>query len=180
MILSSMALSVLFNRIIRWLFIGLGICLFSGWWLVQQPIRGLRAYVVLSGSMSPTIPVGSLVLTRNISPNAYRPGLIVAFPAPGNRQATVLHRINRLRRNNAGAVEVITKGDANVGTDLWVLNLASLEGSMMVGIPWLGYLLHMLTTPFGFVFTALLLFGFIVLPEIRFLVHFLSTNKGSG
>lgn len=172
--------NVLFNRIGRWGLVGLGTCLFAGWLLIQQPIRGLRAYVVLSGSMKPAIQIGSLVVTKTLPSTAYRPGLVVAFPAPGNREETVLHRLYSLRRNAAGAVEVITKGDANNGTDLWVLNLASLQGSSVVVIPWLGYLLHILTTPLGFVCTALLLFGFVVLPEIRYVYYFLFTKTGSG
>jgi signal peptidase len=85
----------------------------------------LRFATVLTGSMQPRIPIGSLVLARPLGAAQVRVGQVVMFkpPAPfttpGDRP--VVHRVVSVRRVD-GVLALQTKGDANSAPDPWVLD----------------------------------------------------------
>lgn len=137
--------------------------------LLHHPLRGLHAYVVLSGSMKPSIGAGSVVLTVTEPPNLYMPGMIVAFRPPPNPRETVIHRITTIQPNRNAVLEVSTKGDANTNGDPWVLTLGAISGRVIVHIPWLGYVLHLIATPLGLFLVALISFFGLVAGELQFL-----------
>lgn len=91
--------------------LGLGVVAISG-------VFGHRTLVVRSGSMRPTAPVGSLVVTRSISASAVKVGTIVVVqPERAKRDVLpTLHRVVRVDRTPDGVV-VRTKGDANDAVD---------------------------------------------------------------
>jgi signal peptidase len=155
---------------LRALLLVVTVLIFLMYYLQKQPVQGLRAYVVLTGSMKPAISEGSLVVTKVVPYSSYGVGTIVAFPAPGRSGVTILHRVNQRIEDQNGVVRVLTKGDANSEKDSWFLNLALITGKEVVVVPWLGYLLHVLTLPLGFVITAILVGIFIVVPELKYLI----------
>lgn len=92
--------------------------------------REIKPYVVLSGSMEPVIPVGSVVLTDQ-SRTAVSAGDIAAFSKNGQ---TVTHRI--IKETEGG---FITKGDANQEEDTGVTAPENIIGTVVFCIPFLGY-----------------------------------------
>ena len=105
-------------------------------------IYGLRSFVVLTGSMEPAIPQGSIIFTKKI--NDYQKGDIVAFKQ-GN--ITVTHRIVKTDKNNA----LITKGDANDTTDAKPLLQKEVYGRVILFLPYIGQLVLLLKTVPGFI-----------------------------
>ena len=93
-------------------------------------IRDMKPYVVLSGSMEPVIPVGSVVIIDQ-SKTAVSAGDIAAFSRNGQ---TVTHRI--IKGTEDG---FITKGDANQEKDTGVTAPENIIGTVVFCIPYLGY-----------------------------------------
>lgn len=93
-------------------------------------IRDMKPYVVLSGSMEPVIPVGSVVIIDQ-SKTAVSAGDIAAFSRNGQ---TVTHRI--IKETGEG---FITKGDANQEEDTGVTVPENIIGTVVFCIPYLGY-----------------------------------------
>lgn len=95
-------------------------------------LLGHPVFVVSSGSMEPTIPVGSILLLDKVTPvetTRLRAGDIVTFrPASGSANELVTHRIVDVRQTATGVVYV-TKGDANPTPDL-----SQLDPSRIVGV----------------------------------------------
>jgi signal peptidase len=89
---------------------------------------GVRTATILTGSMRPVLPPGSLVVTSPLCPDQVRLGEVVAFrpPAPyaeaGNRP--VVHRVVAIG-TVAGKKVVQTKGDANAAMDPWRITLST-------------------------------------------------------
>lgn len=87
--------------------------------------------VVTSGSMEPTIPVGSLVVLDKVTvarSAQLHVGDVVTFrAASGSTDVLVTHRIVEVRRFATG-VEYVTKGDANPTPDLTLLDPARVVG----------------------------------------------------
>lgn len=118
-------------------------------------IYGYTAFSVLSGSMRPTLPVGSLVVTRPVDVASLKVGDIVTFHPPAHADVVVTHRI--VAREYFPPYEgaqptaiLTTKGDANTAPDSWRL----IAGGQTVQrhvfhIPGLGYVLAWALTRTG-------------------------------
>lgn len=81
--------------------------------LLAGALVGLRPVVVLSGSMSPSVPAGSLAVARTVPASALHTGDVVTV-AVGDRLVT--HRIVSVQHDGARAT-VQLKGDANARPD---------------------------------------------------------------
>jgi signal peptidase I len=76
---------------------------------------------VITGSMVPVIPVGSMVVTEQVGVSRLHVGDILVFPKPTNTSEVIVHRIVQLTVVSNGSVQVQTKGDANTAQDPWVI-----------------------------------------------------------
>ncbi len=84
----------------------------------------VRVSRVLTGSMDPTIPPGSVVVSRPVQPEKVGRGDVVVFLPPppfGTGGTPVVHRVVDVQRKD-GDVLLRTKGDANAAEDPWTLN----------------------------------------------------------
>ena len=80
---------------------------------------------VVTGSMQPTIPIGSLVVTEQLPAGQLQVGDILVFPDPNNTKLTIVHRIVWLGHDQTGDVLVRTKGDYNALADSWTIKRQS-------------------------------------------------------
>ncbi|MGN6302560.1 MAG: signal peptidase I [Angustibacter sp.] len=103
--------------------------------------QGYRLYAVRTGSMTPTYPTGSLLLDAPARPGLPRVGQVITFRTS---DGLVTHRVHEL--TPAG---IKTKGDANESPDPWTLPQRNVEGAVVGGIPYGGYLLVFLQQPTG-------------------------------
>ena len=107
-----------------------------------------RTFTVLSGSMTPTIPVGSMIFDREVSAADLAPGDVVTFHPPGGGDKLVSHRIVRIEKTKAGPV-LVTRGDANGVTDDWRIPASGRGLRYEFHVPYLGYVVGGLLTPVG-------------------------------
>jgi signal peptidase len=77
-----------------------------------------QAFYVRTGSMSPVIPVGSLVVATRASAGELKPGDVIVFRRPDQPGMMVVHRIAAVEQTASGPA-FITKGDANGSPDGW-------------------------------------------------------------
>src|SRR3989338_8592563 len=124
----------------------------------RSPILGgIRSFVVLTGSMEPAIPVGSVVFSKNFS--IYNPNDIVAFKTGS---VTVTHRIIDFEvKNNEYFYK--TQGDANNNPDSQPVSGGQILGKAFYIVHYVGKLAIFLKTLPGF----LLL---IVFPALVFII----------
>ena len=87
----------------------------------------VRLEPVLTGSMSPRIPVGSLVAVTPVHDVSTGDVVMFAPPRPYGtpHDGPVLHRVVQVTRGLDGHVLARTKGDANTATDPWVLDVTA-------------------------------------------------------
>ncbi|HST17034.1 MAG TPA: signal peptidase I [Gaiellaceae bacterium] len=83
-------------------------------------VVGLQPMVMITGSMTKTIPVGSLVVDRTVSPSSLRVGDVISFRKPLGAPGLATHRIIEIQRSN-GHVVYRTKGDSNPVADPWAI-----------------------------------------------------------
>ena len=105
---------------------------------LQPMFMGWGIAFVKTGSMEPTIPVGSMVLIHE--QNSYSCGDIVIYPHESGN-FTVTHRIIYM---NDGLV--VTRGDANKTADPSFLE-EQIIGKIILWIPYVGYAFAALKNP---------------------------------
>ena len=77
---------------------------------IAFPQFGNKALIVRSGSMSPAIDVGSIVVARPADNAVYKIGDIIAFRSEKNPETLITHRVVSVGKDKAG-VFYKTKGD---------------------------------------------------------------------
>ena len=75
-------------------------------------LMGYEIYDVVSGSMEPEIPVGSILYVEGLAPEDVEEGDVIAFWSNGS---VVAHRVVK---NKVVEGTFITKGDANAREDM--------------------------------------------------------------
>lgn len=109
---------------------------------------GAVPLTVLSGSMSPTIPTGSVVLVKPVDPQAIEAGDVITFQtAPGVAQF-VTHRVVRVQ-HDTDPLSFVTKGDANRGEDIDPVPAGAVRGEVWFHVPYLGTLSEAVKGPRG-------------------------------
>ena len=89
--------------------------------LVAGPrLYHFESFYVRSGSMTPTIPVGSLVIATPAPAAELHVGDVILFHRPDQPTTMVMHRIYAVEQTPAGRV-FVTKGDANASPDAWTV-----------------------------------------------------------
>ena len=101
---------------------------------------GLHTYTVRSGSMTPTIETGDLVVSRSISPMEAGIGDIVTFKDPEGSGRLISHRVRAVRERD-GRSYFVTRGDDNNAVERWNVPDSGTIGEIVYRVPKLGYLL---------------------------------------
>jgi len=105
-------------------------------------------YIVLSGSMEPSIRTGSLcVVDTGVPFEQIKSGDVIAFETGTGQLVT--HRVVSFVD---GAIE--TKGDANTVTDGFTTTIDNYRGKTLFSIPGLGYVIKQLQTVRGKIISA--------------------------
>lgn len=122
--------------------------------LSLPPILGYPMYSVVSGSMVPAIPVGSLIIAGKCPAEEIVEGDIIVFSQNGDRENVITHRVVS---NQKIARIFVTKGDANLTKDMNPVTYDRYIGQVMMIIPGIGRTFSILTSPGGKVLLAALL-----------------------
>lgn len=118
-----------------------------------NPDAPLRMLSVVSGSMEPSIPTGSIILI--IPQSTYRDGDIITYKL-GN--ILVTHRIVYAKNY------FLTKGDSNSQIDPETVSKDQIIGKVVIHIPYLGYIQEKTKTIEG-------LITFVVIPSAIIIVN---------
>lgn len=130
---------------------------------VAPKVVGVTPMVVLSGSMEPTYPVGSLIFVEKSEAKDLQVGDKVTFHL-GNTDTVVTHRVVT---NDSEKQEIITKGDANENNDGNPVSYASVIGKANdFAIPMLGYIGVFMNSTGGYIVMGCLILALILISFI--------------
>ena len=116
-------------------------------------LLGYEQYVVVSGSMEPAIPVGSLVMAKPVKPAELQVGDVIVFYTERHIDTPVTHRVVE---NRIDEREFITKGDANAANDITPVLYENIDGKVAGHIPRIGFMVGLFGTVMG-KFSALMI-----------------------
>lgn len=104
-------------------------------------LAGYRPVVVYSGSMEPTLGVGSLAVVERVPSADVRTGDVLTFADPTLPGRLVTHRVVEVVERPEGGLAYRTKGDANTHRDPWTIALPEQAGTVAFDVPYVGYAL---------------------------------------
>ena len=133
--------------------------------LVAAWLLGWQLQSVQTGSMTPTYPVGSLVVVGQIDAGAVEPGMAITFEDPSHPGRVVTHRVERLAPG--AALAFITHGDANAAADPIPVPARLVRGRVLWSVSYLGSLMDWLQWPRSFVLLVAVPAGFLAWLEWR-------------
>ena len=124
-------------------------------------LLGFEVYGVLTGSMVPAYPIGSLIYVQDVDPNELELRDVITF---SSGKTIVTHRIVEIVRddNNPYQLKFRTKGDANDVADGSLVAPQNIIGTPVFSIPYLGYALSYIQSPPG-MYVAIAVGAFVVL-----------------
>jgi signal peptidase len=130
-------------------------------------LAGYRPVVVYSGSMEPTLGVGSLALVERVPPTQVRVGDVLTFADPSQPGRLVTHRVVETVERPEGGLAYRTKGDANVHPDPWAIALPEDAGRLAFDVPYVGYALWYAKTREARTALILVLAGLVLVVLLR-------------
>lgn len=98
--------------------VGAAAVLAFGGLAIGPHVAEYRTLTMLTGSMRPHFPPGSVVVVTEAPTSTLQAGDVITFNAPTEDKRVVTHRVTSVDRSGAKP-KVITKGDANNADDPW-------------------------------------------------------------
>lgn len=115
---------------------------------VGPHLAGYRTLTMLTASMRPHFPAGSIVVVSESPTSSLRAGDVITFNAPTPDRPVVTHRVVSVDHSGT-ASRVVTKGDANNADDSWG-KFAIEEDTVWLArgaVPYAGYAVAALRNP---------------------------------
>lgn len=131
--------------------------------LTAPRILGYDVYAIVSGSMEPTIPTGSLAYAKQTAPESVEAEDVIVFRGGADGASVITHRVVENQKEDRA---FITKGDANEAEDIYPVPYEYLLGRVALSVPALGYFLPAVTTTAGKLSLLGVLAGAVVLRAL--------------
>lgn len=112
------------------------------------PFMGYQIRIVESGSMAPTMPLGSALIVHPVE--TYAIGDVVTYQRIGEVEVTT-HRIVGEQSDPDEGTMYTTQGDANNVADQRLVATREIIGKVIYHVPYLGFLLDFARQPIGFI-----------------------------
>lgn len=108
-------------------------------------IAGGTPYTVLTGSMEPGLPPGTLVVVRPVEPEDIAVGDVITFQLESGKPTVATHRVVAVGTRLDGEQVFTTQGDANGAPDRNPVRMVQVQGRLWYSVPYLGHLNSALT-----------------------------------
>lgn len=138
--------------------------------LTVPRVFGYQLYTVVSGSMEPAIPIGSLLYIQETQPEGMEKDDVIAYYGGHDSAAIITHRVVE---NRVFMGEFVTKGDANEKEDVTPVSYDDFIGKVRLSVPAAGKAAQVFSstagkiTAAGFIGLAVLLQAVAAVAEKR-------------
>ncbi|MFJ6651592.1 signal peptidase I [Microbacterium sp. NPDC091313] len=102
-------------------------------------LTGARAFTVLTSSMEPHLPPGTLLIVRPTPAQDVRVGDVLTYQIASGRPDVVTHRVVARAANSDGTVSFTTRGDANPVDDPRPVQEVQVVGTLWYAVPLVGW-----------------------------------------
>ena len=131
-------------------------------------VLGYSPVIVYGSSMTDTIPVGSIAVTKEVQPEDVTVGDVVVFypPTTSPDRLPLMHRVVAIREEE-GQRLFRTKGDGNATPDPWEIGIEGRGSRVVYAVPYVGYLVNFAGTPLGWTLLLVLPVTYLGITTLR-------------
>lgn len=124
------------GQVIAWFVIAAVVAMLAVCVVIPR-IGGGTPYSILTGSMRPDFPPGTLVVVKPVDTKDIRVGDVVTYQLKSGESTVVTHRVVAIT-SEQGALRFHTQGDANNGPDPKLVIPDQIQGKLWYALPRLG------------------------------------------
>lgn len=132
------------GQMVAWFVIMVAVVVIVAAVLLPRVVGG-GAYTILTGSMRPGMPPGSLVVVRPVDPAALHIGDVITFQLRSGQPEVATHRIAGIGTTTTGERVFTTHGDANDADDVKPVRAVQVRGRRWYALPYVGFANSFLT-----------------------------------
>lgn len=108
--------------------------------IVVPAVAGARPFTILTGSMEPRYPPGTLVVVRPVDPDDIAIGDVITYQLRSGESIVVTHRVVAVQQGVDGERNFITQGDANNTPDESPVRPVQVVGRLWYAVPYIGWI----------------------------------------
>lgn len=112
--------------------------------IVVPMATGSHTYSVLTSSMRPHLPPGTLLVSRPVPFDSLKVGDVITYQLESGRADVISHRIVSTTPDQQGNTELITQGDNNDFPDEAPVRAVQVRGKLFYAVPYAGFLANWL------------------------------------
>jgi signal peptidase len=113
--------------------------------VVIPRISGAMPYTILTSSMKPSYPPGTMVVIETVDPVELGVGSVITYQLESGKPDVVTHRIVATERSGTGELRFITRGDNNGVADEIPVRPEQIRGELWYAVPFMGYVSRWMT-----------------------------------
>ncbi|SIS21951.1 signal peptidase I [Williamsia sterculiae] len=113
--------------------------------IVIPKIAGAQPYTILTSSMTPKYPPGTLIVVRKVDASSLVIGDVVTYQIRSGEPDVISHRVVGFTFDQQGNRLLTTQGDAVPVPDERPVQAAQVRGKLWYSVPYLGYVNNWLT-----------------------------------
>ena len=156
-----------FGQVVAWLiivplFAAITVC------VLLPRVAGATPYTILTGSMRPNMPPGTLVVIKPVPVDQVSVGTVVTYQLDSGKPTVVTHRVVAITTTVKGKKSFTTQGDANDATDAKQVRPIQIKGELWYHIKYLGYVNTFITGKERHVTTIAIVSGLLLYAAFMF------------
>lgn len=107
--------------------------------VVVPKATGSTPLTVLTSSMEPTFPPGTLLVVRPVDTDRVEPGDVLTYQLESGEAAVVTHRVVQVVSSSDGTRAFVMQGDANDAADAEAVMPVQVRGAVWYSLPLVGW-----------------------------------------
>ncbi|NRD25583.1 signal peptidase I [Frigoribacterium sp. VKM Ac-2836] len=107
--------------------------------IVVPKVAGATPLTVLTSSMEPRLPPGTLIVVEPTAVDEIHLGDVVTYQIESGRPEVISHRVIEVVSSSDGGTAFVTKGDNNSEPDEALVLPEQVRGTLWYSVPWLGF-----------------------------------------
>lgn len=113
--------------------------------VVVPLVTGAKPYTILTGSMAPQYPPGTLVVVKPVDASEINLGDVITYQLESGKPEVVTHRVVAVGTDAEGGRIFTTRGDANDGDDPEPVRPVQIVGKLWYSVPYIGWINNVVT-----------------------------------
>ena len=108
--------------------------------IVVPWVTGSVPLTVLTRSMEPSLPPGTLVVVQPVAPSSIAIGDVITYQVKSGEAEYITHRVIAISSSTGGDTTFTTQGDNNAEPDGTPVIADQVMGRVWYSVPWIGWL----------------------------------------